>query len=286
MNDKVDIAGWWAKNPMTYGRTHGLAEYSDGAFTPGTEAFFNRVDREFFDWNRPLHDKRPFGALFPYDEFPAGSRVLEIGCGMGTMSSLWSRAGADVTAVDLNPFAIEMTKKRFEIFGLRGEVRREDANALPFEDGAFDYAYSWGVLHHSPNLEKSVSEMMRVVRPGGGFGIMLYNRESIWHKYCTEYVEGFLHYENRFLDPVALASRYGDGYREEGNPHTWPVTRDEMAEMLREYSYDLKFNIYGTELDSVFRTMLPVVGLKLPRIVKKAWARHFGWSLWMRGRRS
>jgi SAM-dependent methyltransferase len=277
------IREWWAENPMTYGSVHGHAAYEDGQYTLGTPEFFERVDREFFSWNAPLHDHRPFGRLFPFGSYGQGSRVLEIGCGMGTMAMLWALNGADVTAVDLNPTAVEQTTRRFEIKGLAADIHLEDANRLALPDAHFDYAYSWGVLHHSPNLEQSLSEMMRVLKPGGGFGIMLYNRRSLWHWYLTEYVEGFLHYEKRFLDPLQLASRYGDGYREEGNPHTWPVTRKEMRQALREHCGELKFKILGTELDSVFRTMLPGVGLALPRIVKKSWARRFGWSLWMYG---
>ena len=283
MTEKEDIKNWWAGNPMTYGETHGLAEYNDGAFEMGTREFFDRVDKEFYDWNPPLHTERPFGRLFPFEEYPPGSRVLEIGCGMGTMAMLWARNGANISAVDLNPTSIEQTTKRFELLGLSGDVRVEDANALSFPDAEFDYAYSWGVLHHSPNLEKSISEMMRALKPGGGFGIMLYNRRSIWHKYMTEFIEGFLHYENRFLSPLELASRYGDGFREEGNPHTWPVTSEEMKTILSPYSADLKINVLGTELDSVLKTMLPVVGMIMPKAAKKSWARRYGWSLWMFG---
>ena len=43
---------------------------------------------------------------------------------------------------------------------------------LPFADASFDYVYSWGVLHHSPDLARSITELMRVLRPGGGFGVM------------------------------------------------------------------------------------------------------------------
>lgn len=283
MNDKKDIREWWAQNPMTYGETHGRAEYREGGYDLGTREFFERVDAEFFDWNKPLHSDRPFGRLFPFGDYPAGSRVLEIGCGMGTMASRWAMNGADISAVDLNPTSIEQTRRRFEIFGLKGDIHAEDANNLSFADATFDYSYSWGVLHHSPDIEKSFAEMMRVTKPGGGFGIMLYNRRSIWQWYQTEFVEGFLHYEKRFLDPLQLASRYGDGYREEGNPHTWPVTKKEMFGLLGKYSRDMKIKVYGTELDSVFRTMLPGIGLVLPTFVKKSWARRFGWSLWMHG---
>ena len=50
-----------------------------------------------------------------------GKKVLEIGCGMGTMAMNWARNGARVTAVDLGQTAIEQTRKRFELFGLKGQ---------------------------------------------------------------------------------------------------------------------------------------------------------------------
>ena len=149
----------------------------------------------------------------------------------------------------------------------------------------FDYAYSWGVLHHSPNLGLSLAEMMRVIRPGGEFGVMLYNRSSFLHCYLTAYIEGFLHYESQFLSPLQLASRYGDGGREEGNPHTWPVTAGEVHDMLIPLADQCEIAVLGTDLDSVFKYLLPGIGLVLPIWAKKPWARRFGWSLWITGRR-
>ncbi len=282
MTDKRDIQSWWAENPMTYGDEHGKTRYGESEYKLGSKTFFERVDQEFYNWTRPLHDRRPFDRLFPYDRYK-GRAVLEIGCGIGTMSMNWASNGALVTAVDLNPVAVEQTAKRFETFGLEGTIALSDAHALPFGDATFDYAYSWGMLHHSPNLEKSLAEIMRVVKPSGGFGFMLYNRRSILHWYMTEYVEGFLHYENRFLGQLALASRYGDGARQEGNPHTWPMTRKEMREIVRAYSDDLEIKVLGADLDFAFRHLLPGLGLVLPRWLKKPWARRFGWSLWIHG---
>jgi ubiquinone/menaquinone biosynthesis C-methylase UbiE len=283
MNIKQDIQDWWARHPMTYSDTHGRTEFGGENYEIGTLAFFERLDQEFYSWNKPLHDKRPFDRLFPYDQYSAGSCVLEIGCGLGTMAMNWALRGMEIKAVDLSPFAVEQTKKRFELYGLKGEIRLEDANQLSFRDSDFDYSYSWGVLHHSPNLEKSISEMMRVTKPGGGFGIMLYNRRSLMHRYMTEYIEGFLHYEKRFLNPLELASRYADGAREEGNPYTWPVTSKEINRILNPFCDDVKIRILGTELDGLFRILLPGLGLILPKWAKKVWARRFGWSFWAYG---
>ena len=281
-DNKKDIQNWWAENPMTYGETHGQAAFKDGSYEMGTREFFDRIDQEFYSWNQPLHDKNPFDKLFPYEKFH-GKNVLEIGCGLGSMLMNWARNGALCTGVDLNPTSIAQTKKRFELHDLKADIRLEDANHLPFEDNSFDYVWSWGVLHHSPNLELSIKELFRVLKPGGEFGIMLYNRKSFYQWYMTDYVEGFLHRESKFLTPLELNSRYGDGHKEEGNPHTWPVTKKEGLEFLKLFSEDANVRVLGTDLDCVLKLMIPGISDLIPKPFIKALARRWGWSLWFHG---
>ena len=285
MSEREAVRDWWERNPMTYGAAHGAAAFDDGEYARGTRAFFERLDREFYRWNAPLHRKRPFDRLFPYELYGKDADVLEIGCGLGTMAMHWAQVGANITAVDLNPTAVASTRRRFELFGLTGDIREADAMKLPFAGGRFDYAYSWGVLHHAPELGRSLAEMMRVLKSGGGFGLMLYHRRSFMHLYMTRYVEGFLHYESRFVDALALASRYGDARREEGNPHTWPVTKRELRRLLAPFVQDLEFRVLGTDLDMIFKFLLPGLGSSLPAFIKKPWARRFGWGLWASGRK-
>lgn len=285
MNEKDMIRNWWAENPMVYGSTHGKSEFGGQVYEIGTAAFFERVDEEFYSWTHWLHGKRPFDRLFPYDQYGNGAKVLEIGCGMGTMAMNWARNGAQVTAVDLNPVSIRETQRRFSLLGLNGSIRLMDGNALSLPDEHYDYVYSWGVLHHSPDLQRSLAEMMRVLRRGGGFGLMLYQRNSIRYWYRMRYVEAFLHYERRFLGPLELASRYTDGEEAEGNPHTWPVTEREVRRMLASEVRDLDCRLFGAELDTLFKRLVLGLGLVLPLPVRKAWARRFGWSLWASGHR-
>ena len=80
----------------------------------------------------------------------------------------WAETGAAVTAVDLNPTSISKTRRRFELFGLEGDVREEDARHLSFPDACFDYVYSWGVLHHSSDIASSIAEMMRAPAVSAG----------------------------------------------------------------------------------------------------------------------
>ena len=282
-DERNPVQQWWASNPMTYGTIHGETEHAGEKTELGSKQFFERVDRTFYDWNPQLHANGKFDLLFPYEKYKSGARVLEIGCGMGTMAMNWAQNGSDVTAIDLNPTSIEQTRRRFDLLGLKGDIRQMDGTRLDLADESFDYVYSWGVLHHSPSLAQSLREMMRVTRKGGGFGLMLYSRESIFYSYKIRYLEGFLHLENRFASPLELASRYTDGAEKEGNPHTWPITDDELRAMLGPASRDLNFMRFGEEVGDIFKYLLPGVSRVLPEWVMRPWRNHFGWSTWARG---
>lgn len=118
-------------------------------------------------------------------------RVLEVGFGAGTDFIQWLRAGAQVTGVDLTEEALRNLSHRIQTYGLPAPERLQiaDAENLPFPDNSFDLAYSFGVLHHTPDTEKAIRELIRVVKPGGEIKVMLYNRRSVyvfnrWVKYA------------------------------------------------------------------------------------------------------
>lgn len=285
---KQAIRDWWASYPMTYGREHGSTVFTleDGRsvqVTFGSREFFVLADKTFYQWNLPHHgEKGYFSRLFPYEGF-AGKAVLEVGCGMGCMAMNWAQQGAQVTAVDLNPVSVRLTRQRFDAFHLSGIVQQADAESLPFREAGFDYVYSWGVLHHTPNIRQAIRELFRVLKPGGSAGVMLYHRDSVLYRFLTEYVEGFLNMESRFLSPLELASRYADGGREEGNPYTWPVTRKEVLQDLFIDFQNVRIRTLGTDLPHVFELWFPGLAQKLPSGWMDALARRFGWSLWITG---
>lgn len=122
-----------------------------------------------------------------------GKKVVEIGYGAGTDFTQWLRVGAKATGLDLTNEAYENLKKRIEVYDLPEpeEIRVGDAENLPFEENTFDLGYSFGVLHHSPNTEKAIEELLKVIKPGGEIKIMVYNRRSMmaiktWvkHAFC------------------------------------------------------------------------------------------------------
>jgi SAM-dependent methyltransferase len=292
MSDQKDaIRRWWAEFPMTYGEEHGNTEYRDatGAVQVplGTRAFFEKADATFYRWNEMHHGPEgKFSRLFDY---PAGRgrRVLEVGCGMGCMAMNWALQGAQVTAVDLNPVSVAQTRRRFELFELAGDIREADAERLPFDDGTFDFAYSWGVLHHTPDIEQGLAEIHRVLKPGGRIGVMLYNRESLLYRFLVRWQEGFVNLESRWLDELGLASRYADGERREGNPHTWPVTKDEVRNQLFRRFADIDIRTFGTDVPNVLNIWAAELGTRhTPSRAVEALARRWGWSLWITARKS
>ena len=71
----------------------------------------------------------------------------------------------------------------------RAHVVQADLCQLPFAEGTFDFAYSYGVLHHSPNTQTAIEEVHRVLKPGGTARIMIYHTHCwvgflLWTVHC------------------------------------------------------------------------------------------------------
>jgi SAM-dependent methyltransferase len=89
-------------------------------------------------------------------------RVLEVGCGQGWASEwIKDELGADLVAVDQSERMVELTRRR----GVDAHVG--DVQDLAFEDESFDAALAAWMLYHVPDLDRGLSELARVLRPGG-----------------------------------------------------------------------------------------------------------------------
>ncbi len=96
-----------------------------------------------------------------------GEKILDVGCGTGSLTFALAKVAAlgEITAIDYSPIFVEAAIRRNT--DPRIKIRQADACALPFENGTFDRALALLVLHFVPEAGKAVSEMHRVVRPGG-----------------------------------------------------------------------------------------------------------------------
>jgi|EndMetStandDraft_3_1072993.scaffolds.fasta_scaffold55638_2 ubiquinone/menaquinone biosynthesis C-methylase UbiE len=145
----------------------------------GTREFFDDLDDYRFD---KLHY---LPRLVDFKNGFKDRKVLEVGCGIGIDLLRFAQGGARVTGVDLAQTSIDLARKNFELHGLAtnngdGRVHLEVANgeALPFPDNSFDVVYGHGVIQYTADARKLITEMRRVLKPGGQAIFMVYNRVS------------------------------------------------------------------------------------------------------------
>lgn len=156
-----------------------------------------------------------------------GKRVLEIGVGLGADHQRFAEAGAALSGIDLTERAIEHTRKRFQTLGLKSQLAVGDAESLPFPADSFDVVYSWGVLHHSPDTPRAISEVHRVLAPGGVARIMIYHTWSmiglmLWTRYALL----------RFQPWRSLKSLYSEHLE---SPGTKAYTVAEAKELFKDF---------------------------------------------------
>ncbi len=206
---KQKVREWWNANPF---------QYLIGDNEEGSWVFFRNIDRKVMKWMSPwAHTRYPL--LSNLVDYPSlkGKRVLDIACGTGWTTEQFARAGAIVTAIDLTPKAVELTKKRLALYGLAATVIEADAENLPFPDASFDYVMAWGCLMHTPDTEKAVREIYRVLVPGGKGGAMMYNKNSIHWRWGIWFGKGVLRGKLLKMDAQELTNRYTDGVDVGGN---------------------------------------------------------------------
>jgi ubiquinone/menaquinone biosynthesis C-methylase UbiE len=266
---------------------------------PGTRLFYERVEEHRYrtEWHIP--EAANFAGA-------KGLRVLEIGCGLGTDGAQFAKAGAVYVGVDLTEAAVELARKRFELFDLHGTFRTADAEKLEFESDSFDVVYSHGVLHHTPDTVGAVREVHRVLKPGGRAIVMLYHRGSYNYrfnigvfrragahllKYETglklaaklsgEPIESLREHARlikedteSYLAPGEFLNQNTDGA---GNPLARVYSRREARELFKDFA--------RVELHSHFlnKRWVPIVGNLLSRKMEARLAARWGWHLWVYG---
>lgn len=105
--------------------------------------------------------------------------ALNIGCGAGSEATLLAYSGANCIAMDITSQAAQAADYLMNKVGGKGIGLQADARFIPLQTASVDVVYSSGVLHHSPDIAKSISEIYRVLKPGGRAYIMLYATWSV-----------------------------------------------------------------------------------------------------------
>lgn len=133
---------------------------------------------EFSDWYEKerhhgyhaLLDELQIGVARPLCE---GRDVLEIGCGTGLILKEIAPVARSAVGIDISPGMLSKAQAR----GL--QVVEASATELPFSDASFDTVYSFKVLAHVRDIQQAMSEVSRVLRPGGNAVLEFYNKQSL-----------------------------------------------------------------------------------------------------------
>ena len=165
------IKDYWVNNPC-----------EEWFFGPGINCKNpNQINLEEFNRNSFLrYLNEPEILKFTDFNLLKGLNVLEVGFGLGSDAVLLAKSSKNYFGTDLSEVSYEVTSHRLELYGLKNtNLKVGSSTNLDYEDGFFDFVYSWGVIHHSGNLKKSLEEIYRVLKNGGRSKIMVYNKDSL-----------------------------------------------------------------------------------------------------------
>lgn len=159
-----DVRLFWDKRPCNIKHSNKRV---------GSKEYFDEVEkRKYF--------VEPHIPKFAEFEKWKNKKVLEIGCGIGTDSINFARNDADLTCVELSEESLKICKTRFEIYNLHAKFYFGDyeelSSFLPIEK--YDLIYSFGVLHHTPDINKVIEEIKKYMNEDSILKIMVYAKNS------------------------------------------------------------------------------------------------------------
>jgi SAM-dependent methyltransferase len=237
-------------------RTVALGRFERTQPSPGPAPAVKLVNAEDTEvdayWTRHTVNSTPFANAdesaayleWRFEEYPlfrefsglwgrhAGETVLDYGCGPGddvTGLALYSGA-ARVIGLDISPTALGLTAQRLALHGVDpGRVSlqqvRDGRPEIPLEDDSVDYVNCGGVLHHTSSPVELLSELRRVLRPGGRAFVMVYNSDSVWlHLYVA--------YEKMLHDPAYADADLDDAFRRLTDGPECPISRHQTADEM------------------------------------------------------
>jgi SAM-dependent methyltransferase len=211
----------------------------------GTREYFDDVERRKYFVEPHIPE---------FAEFARWSErsVLEIGCGIGTDTVRFARAGANVTAVELSDESAAIARQRVAVFDLgdRVQIRVGNAEELPaiVPPQRFDLVYSFGVIHHSPNPARIVEHIRSYMDATSELRLMVYARVS--YKLFWIMKEEGVWDMSRIDELIARNSE-----AQTGCPVTYTYTDDSVRELLAGFTVTnvRKAHIFTWDIDAYRR---------------------------------
>lgn len=195
--------------------------------TPESLSLFDAAYFSYYPYLLPLVDRAGI----------SDRTVLEIGLGYGSLGGYVAPRARAYFALDIAQGPVGLMQQRFALLGLPPDrVQQGSALDLPFPQGTFDTVITIGTLHHTGDLVTAVSEVRRVLRPGGTALVMVYNAHSFrrlaaWPRLRLSATMG------RLREPADRKLRRMYDQRSDGTaaPHTDFVSAGEARRLFREF---------------------------------------------------
>lgn len=191
--------------------------------------YFDAVARDRYRQQPWMHE------YFRYERF-AGQHVLEIGIGQGTDMMQFAQAGAICHGVDITQNHLKLTALNATLRGIEVDLHEADATRLPFADNSLDCVYSFGVLHHIPEIDQVVREIHRVLKPGGKVMIALYHKWSAFHLFWKLLANGLRNgwlFTKGYQGLLATIEKGADGVQVK--PYVRLFSRRELQALMRDF---------------------------------------------------
>lgn len=239
-------------------------------FEIGTKEFFDAVEKYRYEVYSPWLKQE-----VQFEKF-AGKKILEIGGGLGTDHIQFAKARAITFDLDLAFEHLKLTKERFQLFNQKGNFILGDAEFNCFKDNCFDAIYSFGVLHHTPDTQKAIDEVYRILKPGGEALIMLYHKQSYFYWFSLFFVKGILRRNLFRMNMKEILSRFVEYSTSGARPLVKVYTRNDARKMFRRFSkIELKIRQLTQE-------DFPYIGKIIPISLLNFFSKFIGWNLFIR----
>ena len=236
---------------------------------------------DYFDaMEQDRHRQQPWMYdYFGYERF-AGQHVLEIGVGQGTDLMRFAKAGAICHGVDITRNHLELTALNAALRGIEVDLHEADATCLPFPDNSMDCVYSFGVLHHIPEIDKVIREIYRILKPGGGkVMIACYYKWSAFHLFCKLLANGLCKgwlFTKGYDGLLATIETGADGINVK--PYVRLFSKSDIRCLMKAFTPD-NISIHQLNEDHFWR---PLVGRLLRNRLKQL-EPHIGWYVTYQG---
>lgn len=233
--------------------TEQIREYWESSipwsFTDEPETTFAQIREMRYAYQNYMHDAIPFTEM-------NGKAVVEVGAGAGVDAIEFARYGADVVAVEPTDTGAEATREHAEEAGVDLTVYQTGGEDMPLPDSSVDCVYSFGVLHHIPDIGPVLDEITRVLKPDGRFVAMVYNRDSLLFAYSILYRHGVRDGKLAEHSPSELAALYSE--RNAGCPFTKLYSESEAVDVFSERFDHVESSIHYDVIDTDDRRKVKV----------------------------